>query len=125
MSIANPQSVVDRLKEFQRAVRERIIRSRSEPDLHEVDHETAEDTIFRLDTKVDPILLEFCREWAKSTPLVLVAEGLKDAGNQPAAQRVFPDGARDEDAPLRLIVDPIDGTRGLMYDKRPAWALAA
>src|SRR6185503_12768082 len=25
----------------------------------------------------------------------------------------------------RLIVDPIDGTRGLMYDKRSAWFLAA
>ena len=26
---------------------------------------------------------------------------------------------------LKLIVDPIDGTRSLMYDKRSAWVLAA
>ena len=25
---------------------------------------------------------------------------------------------------IRLIVDPIDGTRGIMYDKRSAWTLA-
>ncbi|HMB95336.1 MAG TPA: hypothetical protein VKK61_04785, partial [Tepidisphaeraceae bacterium] len=33
-------------------------------------------------------------------------------------------GTREEDAKIRLIVDPIDGTRGIMYDKRSAWALA-
>jgi fructose-1,6-bisphosphatase/inositol monophosphatase family enzyme len=31
---------------------------------------------------------------------------------------------KDEDCTIRVIVDPIDGTRGIMYDKRPAWALA-
>jgi hypothetical protein len=38
--------------------------------------------------------------------------------------KVFPQGACEEDAAIRLIVDPVDGTRGLMYDKRSAWALA-
>ena len=38
--------------------------------------------------------------------------------------KVFPEGTKAEDAELRLIVDPIDGTRGIMYDKRAAWALA-
>ncbi len=34
---------------------------------------------------------------------------------------------RGEDSKLRfrVIIDPIDGTRGLMYDKRSAWFLAA
>jgi hypothetical protein len=36
---------------------------------------------------------------------------------------VFPRGTREEDAKIRVIVDPIDGTRGLMYQKRPAWVL--
>ncbi len=38
--------------------------------------------------------------------------------------RVFPEGSREEEALIRFLVDPIDGTRGLMYDKRSAWALA-
>ena len=37
---------------------------------------------------------------------------------------MFPEGAAAADAVIRLIVDPIDGTRGIMYDKRPAWSLA-
>ncbi len=44
------------------------------------------------------------------------------AGEVP--HRVFPHGTKESDAKIRLIVDPIDGTRGIMYDKRPAWALA-
>src|SRR2546421_10839903 len=32
-------------------------------------------------------------------------------------------GAREQDCRLRLLVDPIDGTRGLMYQKRSAWIL--
>jgi fructose-1,6-bisphosphatase/inositol monophosphatase family enzyme len=38
--------------------------------------------------------------------------------------KVFPEGMPAERASIRLIVDPIDGTRGIMYDKRAAWALA-
>lgn len=54
---------------------------------------------------------------------MLIAEGLENEdGSEGIA--VFPRGKREEDAVIRVIVDPIDGTRGLMYDKRSAWALA-
>src|SRR4029453_113722 len=36
---------------------------------------------------------------------------------------VLPRGANAAQAELRIIVDPIDGTRGGMYQKRPAWIL--
>jgi hypothetical protein len=49
--------------------------------------------------------------------VVLVGEGL------PNGRITLPDGANAADARWRLIVDPIDGTRGLMYQKRPAWIL--
>ena len=32
-------------------------------------------------------------------------------------------GAKENDAVWRVVVDPIDGTRGLMYQKRSAWVL--
>jgi fructose-1,6-bisphosphatase/inositol monophosphatase family enzyme len=121
--IPNPQAVVDRLIEFQKTVRDTLIAARSKQALHEVSHDTAADTIYKIDTEVEPILEDFCREWSKSTPLVLIAEGLEDEhGNETA--KVFPEGTKESDAQLRVIVDPIDGTRGIMYDKRPAWALA-
>lgn len=78
------------------------------------------DAIYQIDADVEAVLVEACEEWAKDGPLVLVAEGISDSGEQ-----IFPAGARVEDAAFRLIVDPIDGTRGLMYDKRGAWVLSA
>ncbi|MDB5304687.1 MAG: inositol monophosphatase [Phycisphaerales bacterium] len=117
------QSVVDRLLEFQRDVRALLIASRKSQGLYAVNRTTAADTIYQIDAVVEPLLEGFCRQWAKTTPLVLVAEGIEDERGREGA-KVFPAGAREEDALIRLIVDPIDGTRGIMYDKRPAWALA-
>ena len=119
----DPQSAVDRLLEFQRAVRGLLIDSRNGRDLFAVSRTSAADTIYEIDTRVEPILEDFCREWAKSTPLILIAEGIEDEQGREGF-KIFPEGSREEDALIRLIVDPIDGTRGIMYDKRSAWALA-
>ncbi len=49
--------------------------------------------------------------------ILLVSEGLDDVGE------VFPQGGDPNPARFRIFFDPIDGTRGLMYDKRSAWVL--
>jgi fructose-1,6-bisphosphatase/inositol monophosphatase family enzyme len=118
----DPLEVVSRLKEFQRQVRDALVRSRSSLGLHEVSRASAADTIYQLDTVAEPLLDAFCEQWARTTPLVLAAEGVE--GGTVEGVQVFPAGASEDDALIRLIVDPIDGTRGLMYDKRSAWALA-
>ncbi len=122
--LPNPHSIVDRLKSFQATVRTLLIESRSGKDLHAVNRTSSADTIYQIDTVVEPVLVAFCDEWAKTTPLVLIAEGLEDDEGREVEHRVFPAGTREEDAVIRVIVDPIDGTRGIMYDKRSAWALA-
>ena len=119
----DPQSTIDRLIAFQKTVRDLIISSRKSANLHAVDRSTAADTIYAIDAVVEPVLEEFCRDWARTTPLVLIAEGIEDESGEEGV-KVFPEGSRPEDALIRVIVDPIDGTRGIMYDKRPAWALA-
>jgi hypothetical protein len=64
------------------------------------------------------LLIDFFeREVASLGPVVLVAEGL------PGGQLILPRGASQAEAIWRIIVDPIDGTRGLMYQKRSAWIL--
>ena len=88
-----------------------------------VSRSSAADTIYGIDTAVDPILESFCQEWGHETPLVLVAEGMEDEHGREGPV-VFPRGTRADRAELRVIIDPIDGTRGIMYDKRAAWALA-
>src|SRR5437868_10017367 len=87
MSIANPLNIVDRFRRFQRGVRDMIIRSRtsSGASLHEVSHSTAADTIYKIDTEVDPLLEAFCQEWGKETPLVLIAEGIENEHGEEAA----------------------------------------
>jgi len=59
----------------------------------------------------------FEREIALAAPIVLIAEGIKEG------KAIMPNGADEKDAAWRIIVDPIDGTRGLMYQKRSAWIL--
>jgi hypothetical protein len=80
------------------------------------------DTIYRVDVRGEAALLEYCEGWAReqARPMTLVAEGLPNDG-----RLTLPAGADPNDAAVECIVDPIDGTRMLMYDKRSAWVLAA
>lgn len=75
------------------------------------------DTIFGIDAHVEEILLQHCQEWGRTQHFVLIAEGLDAGGVQFGRPGLG-------GPPFRLLVDPIDGTRGLMFDKRPGWCLA-
>ena len=122
--LSDPQSIIDRLAAFQRSVRDMIVRSRIESGLHEIGRTSAADTIYKIDAEVDPILESFCQEWGRQTPIIVIAEGLLDEAGKEVDRRTFPGSARESEAALRVIFDPIDGTRGIMYDKRAAWSLA-
>jgi fructose-1,6-bisphosphatase/inositol monophosphatase family enzyme len=119
----DPHDAVSRLRQLQSQLRDLIIQSHASQHLHDVSRSSSADTIYAIDEAVEPVLEDFCRDWAKTTPLVLIAEGIEDEqGNE--GVKIFPEGSREADAKIRLIVDPIDGTRGIMYDKRSAWTLA-
>jgi fructose-1,6-bisphosphatase/inositol monophosphatase family enzyme len=75
------------------------------------------DTIYAVDRVSEETLVAGLEAVAREEPLLLIAEGL------PAEGLVLPRGAAERDCRWRLLVDPIDGTRGLMYQKRPAWIL--
>lgn len=117
--LPDPESILAHLRELQRKIRDAIIASRRAVDLHKVSHQSSADTIYKLDVLVEPIIETFCEEWGKKTAMVLIAEGI-----EPETGRIFPSGASEADAKIRIIMDPVDGTRGLMYDKRAAWCLA-
>ncbi|MBI3921157.1 MAG: inositol monophosphatase [Armatimonadetes bacterium] len=86
--------------------------------MSQVAHEDRGDTMYAIDVDADRILVDFCKDWSEEIPFVLVSEGLNETGAQ-----TFPEETDPEHARFRMIVDPIDGTRGLMYDKRSAWVL--
>ena len=86
--------------------------------LSEVAHDDEGDTIYAIDRVAEDVLIEEIeRRIARDTPVRLVAEGL------PGGEVVLPEGTSPSNVAWVIIVDPIDGTRGLMYQKRPAWIL--
>lgn len=125
----NPERILHHLKTLQRQIRDAIIESRETGDgggggaggggLAAVTRVSAADTIYGIDATVEPIIEAYCQQWGKECPLVVVAEGI-----EPESGAAFPHGTPVEDCVIRVLMDPIDGTRGIMYDKRPAWALA-
>jgi fructose-1,6-bisphosphatase/inositol monophosphatase family enzyme len=92
--------------------------SAASDELSRVVKEEEGDTIFAVDRVSEELLVEFFEhEVAPTAPLVLIAEGLDEG------QVMLPRGVNESEAVWRIIVDPIDGTRGIMYQKRSAWVL--
>jgi hypothetical protein len=112
--------LVGHLRSLALAVRETVacdIRAATADELAAATGERGGDTIYRLDLHAEDAVLEFCSRWSQDLPFLLVAEGLEEG------ERIFPHHADPKSIAFTLIVDPIDGTRGLMYGKRSAWAL--
>lgn len=114
LTAAIRQTHLELVQEIVRACQEQ-----SPQSLGAVDRDLPGDTIFRLDAVTEPKLVRLFEKVGGTAPLVLVAEGL--AGGE----LVLPEGKDASQAPWRVLVDPIDGTRGLVYQKRSAWILSA
>ena len=81
---------------------------------------TAADTIYAIDKVSErTVLAWFEKNWPDRWPVELVMEGLEHG------PVTFPRGTPVGKTLFRCILDPVDGTRSLMYDKRSAWSLAA
>lgn len=82
--------------------------------------ESEADTIYEIDLLSEEAILKwFEQRWPDDEPVQVVMEGI-DEKDPPC----FPRGTPAETTKWKCLLDPIDGTRGIMYDKRPAWALA-
>ncbi len=82
---------------------------------------TAADTIYHIDRLSEHAILDwFAAHWPKAWPVEVVMEGLE--GEDAVT---FPRGTPVKATLFKCILDPIDGTRNIMYDKRSAWILGA
>ena len=119
---ADAHELLSAIRRVHERVRESVVaeteRARVE-ELSEVsDDESEGDTIYAVDRVSEEVVVElFETEVAHVAPLVLIAEGIE------GGSVTLPRGTLEADAVWRVIVDPIDGTRGLMYQKRSAWVL--
>ncbi len=95
-------------------------RQRQGRDFAKVVAVTAADTIYQVDRIGEHAIVEWLsRHWPKAWPVEIVMEGLEERDAV-----TFPAGTPVAQTRWKCIFDPIDGTRGLMYDKRSAWSLA-
>jgi fructose-1,6-bisphosphatase/inositol monophosphatase family enzyme len=118
--MTDPRALLPVVVELHDRIRASVVaacEAQSSDAMSAVAHDDAGDTIYAVDKVSEATLIEGLAEFARSEPVVLIAEGLPPEG------LVLPEGARERDCKWRLLVDPIDGTRGLMYQKRSAWIL--
>jgi fructose-1,6-bisphosphatase/inositol monophosphatase family enzyme len=120
--MTDPQELLALLRDLERSIRDAVLHaceSQATAELSAVADDGPGDTIYRIDKVSEALLLEQLEPAASGLGgVVLVAEGL------PGGERVLPAGWRAPCA-WRIIMDPIDGTRGIMYQKRSAWVLGA
>ena len=113
--------LIDPLKRLHSLIRDAVVKSFERSaieDMAAIAREEEGDTIYAVDRVSEELLIDFFNEEIASVvPVVLIAEGL------PSGKVTLPAGINEEEAKWRIIVDPIDGTRGLMYQKRSAWIL--
>lgn len=112
-------SLVNRLRTMQAELRAALrahMRAQEPAVWSRTVRDDAGDTIFGIDAAVEELLLSRCEEWGREQHFTLLGEGIEPEG------RTFGRPGLGG-PPFRLMVDPIDGTRGLMFDKRSAWCL--
>jgi len=122
MASSAENTILDQMKTLQWNIcahlREKVL-TRGKEELSAVDREGEDDTIYGIDSETENYLLDFLEtEKGKGAPFLLVAEGLPPEGV------AFTASGRADDAEFTVLMDPLDGTRGLMYKKRSAWVLA-
>ncbi len=115
------QELLQAIREVHDDVRQQVIAACESHTFEELCGEAtaaAGDTVYAIDRVAEGALLAGIEtKIAANTPVVLIGEGVPDG------QIVLPKGIKEADAKWRMIVDPIDGTRGLMFQKRSAWIL--
>ena len=122
MSGAVPESMLAAILRLHERVRDTVVAACERDSLDQLsavaDDNDDGDTIYAVDRVSEDLLVEvFEQEIAVQAPLVLIAEGIE------GGTIVLPRQTAEAEAAWRIIVDPIDGTRGLMYQKRSAWIL--
>jgi hypothetical protein len=121
LTINNIDQLLQEIIDIHNQIRDSVVAATETAVLEEmaaIAHDGVGDTIYAIDkVSEEAIIALFNAKIAVHTPIILIAEGI--AGGE----IVLPPGASAEDAHWRVIVDPIDGTRGLMYQKRSAWIL--
>jgi hypothetical protein len=123
LSSADLEALRRLLCRMQDETRDRVVRVRdteTTEELSRVVEVTRSDTIYEIDRAAENAILDWFRQhWPARWPVELVMEGMEGRDRV-----LLPEGTAPDSIPLCCIIDPIDGTRSLIYDKRSAWILS-
>jgi hypothetical protein len=114
-------ALLEPLRELHRRIRDEVVACAERQHLDELSRIRSDvegDTIYAIDAVGEDTLIEFFEHLGGKHSCVVICEGIE------GGRMVFPQGSDESSATWRIIVDPIDGTRGLMYQKRSAWILS-
>lgn len=123
MNTTDLEAARERLENLHQIMREGILQRHrgalsDQPELARVVEVQPADVIYGIDRVAEEILTEwFASNWPADQPMEVIAEGL------PGESLRFPSPTQ---TPLRwkCLIDPIDGTRCFLQDKRSAWILS-
>lgn len=115
--------LTEKLLALQLIIMQSVVKSMSKrgpASLSRVAAQGEDDTIYAIDRVGERSIHGYIKkEIQPHTGAVLIAEGIK------GGKKIFTASGREDDAEIIIIMDPIDGSRGLMHGKRSAWTLAA
>jgi hypothetical protein len=114
--LKNEKEIVSEIKQLHLGIVDNITKQMKRQSISELSkkaYEGAGDVCYAIDKNVDETLDNFFSKFSNIGSTLLISEGI--------GSRAY--GAKPEDCEYVVIVDPIDGTRGLMYDMRSAWVL--
>ncbi len=119
--MTDARQLLEPLKELHVLIRDEVVKACERSELEAmaaIAKEEEGDTIYAVDRVSEELIVDFlASEIAPLAPIVLIAEGIE------GGRKVLPESSSEDEAIWRIIVDPIDGTRGLMYQKRSGWVL--
>ncbi len=119
--MSDPSWLLEPVRAIHEEIRSVVVQAcerSSQKQLSQIAEDGVGDTIYAIDRISDPVLTSLFEERVASRePIVLVAEGL------PGGKITLPRGTDEREAVWRVLADPIDGTRCLMYQKRSGWIL--
>lgn len=125
LSAPPPPSVfLSPLRRLGTRIRDAVLRAlREAPGSHRgavASSNALSDVLYTIDAVADDVLVNSLKtDWLDGCPLTLIAEGVSERGDLRYGDR----SGSIHGVSYRLIVDPIDGTRPLMHDKRAGWVL--
>jgi hypothetical protein len=111
------QELLDSIEKLHQAIRSAAresIREQSE-GLAIVSGSGNGDVSYGIDARCEKIIDRWFMEYPPAGGAVVICEGL--------GKLTYPYGFDESDAKWRILIDPLDGTRHIMYDNRSAWIL--